>query len=88
MKFQVMFKTPDALDEGVEEALDRWYNKLKADAGAIESLESFTDEDLGTIRDRMRDKLRSAALNWISWGEYLTVEIDVEGDSCRVLRSK
>lgn len=86
MKFQVTFKTPDALDEGIDGALDQWHAKLKKDAGAIESLESFTDEDLSTLRDRMRDKMRSAALNWISWGEYLTIEIDVEADTCKVLR--
>lgn len=88
MKLKITFKDPDALDVAVDEYLDHWYAKLKADAGAIESLESFTDEDLATIRERVRDELRAAALNWISWGEYLTVEIDTEADACRVLRSE
>lgn len=87
MKFQVTFKTPDALDEGVEAALTSWYSRLKAEAEAIESLESFTGEDLECVKDRVREKMLDSASKWIEWGEYITIELDTEADTCKVIRS-
>lgn len=84
VKIRVSFKTPDALDEGLDDAIRECERKMRNDTDLMAVV---TEDDLKVILDNKRERLRTAALNWITWGEYLDIVIDPDADTCIVQRS-
>lgn len=72
MKFQVTLKDPDVLYDAINEALD-------------EDLKGFDEDEANAIREIRHEKLAEMASKWFEYGEYLTVEIDTDEQSIRVV---
>ena len=66
MKVSVTFKTPDAVNEAVEEAL-----------------QGATDQFVETRATELKRKLSK----WINYGEYVTIEFDLEDSTATVLET-
>ena len=74
MKFQVQMKDPDQLYDAASEAVN---DELKAT--------NLDEEERDAIREMRTEKVTSIADKWFRWGEYLTVEIDTETKTIRVV---
>ena len=73
MKFRVTFKTSDALDAAISEALD------------IESGEDYSEE----IDDEQIDpsEIKEICHKWFRYVEVVTLEIDTENLTCVVVEN-
>lgn len=66
-------KRPDALIEGIDDAVK-----------ALD-LRGLGADEADAVRDLRREKAHALALRWFKHGEYLTVEIDTEAETCVVV---
>lgn len=76
MKFRVTMKDPDTLDDAI------------ADAVADISVPGLSDEEMEEVRMLRRGKISSLCSRWFEYGEYLTVEIDTEAETCTVVPNR
>lgn len=74
MKFKVFMKDTDVLQDGIEEALDA---ELKSSG--------LPDDEQEALREIRFEKAQDVASKWFQYGEYLTVEIDTEKETIRVV---
>lgn len=74
MKFTVTMKCPDALDVAIDEAS---FDEERPDG--------LDDEEWGDVVDGRKEKSRAAARRWFQYGEYLTVEVDTDAQTCTVV---
>lgn len=74
MKFKVYMKDTDVLHEGINDALDE---ELKASG--------LPDDEQEALRELRYEKASDVADKWFQYGEYLTVEIDTEKETIRVV---
>lgn len=73
MKFRVTMKDPDTLDDSVNEACMR------------ELPEGLDEEERHDLAESRSEKVRKLCRRWFSYGEYLTVEIDTDAQTCVVV---
>lgn len=73
MIFRVTMKDPDVLYDGIEEALD-------------DELKDMPEDEAEAIREIRREKAQEVAGQWFTYGEYLTVEVDTELNTIRVVK--
>jgi hypothetical protein len=74
MKFQVVFKTPDAVEEAVRD-----------EAEYMMMSEDFVSEE---TEEAMRDYIENAqefASQWVQYGEVVTIEFDTKARTARVV---
>lgn len=74
MIFRVYMKDPDVLHDGIDEAIDE---ELKASG--------LPDDEQEALREIRHEKAADVASRWFEYGEYLTVEIDTEKGTIRVV---
>lgn len=74
MIFKVYMKDPDVLHDGIEEAVD----------AALRG-SGLPDDEQEALREIRVEKAGDVAANWFKYGEYLTVEIDTEKETIRVV---
>lgn len=74
MKFKVYMKDPDVLHDGIDEAIDA---ELKASG--------LPDDEQEALREIRHEKAADVASKWFEYGEYLTVEIDTDTETIRVV---
>lgn len=74
MIFKVYMKDPDVLHDGIEEAVDE---ELKGSG--------LPDDEQEALREIRVEKAIDVAGTWFKYGEYLTVEIDTEKETIRVV---
>ena len=67
-------KDTDVLHEGINDALDE---ELKASG--------LPDDEQEALRELRYEKASDVADKWFQYGEYLTVEIDTEKETIRVV---
>jgi len=72
MKFQVMMKDPDTLYEAIEDAIKELH---------IEGLDA---DELEAVKERRKKSVGEMCRQWFKFGEYLTVEIDTDAETCIV----
>lgn len=74
MKILVQMKDPDVLHDAIEEAVK-------------ESLVAETPDpqERDAIKEIRIAKIGRLAAKWFEYGEYLTVEIDTEAETCTVV---
>lgn len=72
MIFQVTMKDPDVLYDAINEALD-------------EELKDWDEDEADAVREIRHEKLSEMAGKWFEYGEYLTVEIDTDKQTIRVV---
>jgi hypothetical protein len=73
MKFQISFKDPDGVSDSIQEAIN---NDLPKD------LDENEFEELTESRKML---IEESTKRWIKWGEYVTIEIDTEKNTCVVV---
>lgn len=80
MSFKITFKTPDAIDNAIqEEILCKTYQMLG------DETESLTEEQGEEIFE-FGQKLRALVGKFTRDSEYITVEFDVEAGTCNVCK--
>lgn len=78
MKFSVTMKDPDGVYDSLRDAVMR-------DVGDIEGLSAEERDVMYSMRMESVKKLLN---KWFSCGEYLTVAIDTEADTCVVMEQQ
>jgi len=73
MKIKVTMKCPDALDQAIEKAAE---DEVGGPMDSSEHDERWKDLVL---------QGKKVATKWFKWGEYVTLEIDTEANTCIVL---
>lgn len=74
MKITVTMKDPDTLHDAIRDA-------VKDEVEAMPGLDA--DEKEGVIETRV-EKIHTLAGKWFEYGEYLSVEIDTDAETCTV----
>lgn len=77
MQIHVTFKTPDAVDEAIIEALD-----------AAPKPDGLSDDEWQEVKESRLVKLKAQASKWFEWMEYVSVTWDTEKDTCTVNRKR
>lgn len=73
MKFRISFKSPNSVSDVL-------------DAAAYELVQNIKDIDVKEVLFKIkRKKLGKFTSKWIKWNKYLTIEFDVENDTCEVV---
>jgi hypothetical protein len=75
MQFSVSLKTPDALDDGIQEFLD-------GQEPTEQELEDYGDRE--GWEDAKREALTKFASKWFRWGESVELEFDTEKGTAEV----
>lgn len=71
MKFAITFKSPDAFDYAITEAVKEY-----------EKSRELTEEQF----DEADEYLREFASKWVEWSEYITIEFDTELGTATVVK--
>lgn len=75
MKCKVTMKCPDSLDQAIYEFVND-----------ILDQEDFEDqEDFKYEHERLVEKYKEKANKWFKWGELVTLEMDFEQNTCKVV---
>jgi hypothetical protein len=74
MKIRVTMKDPDTLHDSIKEAV----------ADSLKDLGLSTVE-LRAVAETRHESISTIARKWFEYGEYLTVEIDTEAQTCVVV---
>lgn len=77
MKIRVTMKDPDVLHDAITDALE-----------ADPALAELDEDEREAVTELRHDKISRLAGRWFEYGEYLTVEIDTEAESCTVIPRK
>lgn len=75
MTFQVTFKTPDALENAVDQEVEYELNTLE---------DEYQDDE---NRDSIKAGLMKFAQKWVRYNEYVTLEFDTVADTVTVLKT-
>lgn len=74
MIFKVTMKDTDVLYDAIDEAIDEELVSIGLD-----------EDEREVVKDVRGEKYRDIAGQWFEYGEYLTVEIDTEKETIRVV---
>jgi hypothetical protein len=74
MKILVTMKDPDTL-----------YDAIKETADALPMIDGLTPGEMALVRERRAEEARTVCYRWFERGEYLTVEVDTEAETCIVV---
>jgi hypothetical protein len=74
MKILVTMKDPDTLYDAIKDATD-----------ALPMIEGLTPGEMALVRERRAQEARTVCHRWFEHGEYLTVEVDTETETCVVV---
>jgi len=77
MKIKVTMNDPDTLSDAIRYAVENSVRKMGIDG----------DEERLAVTVARRTKIAHIASQWFDEGEYLTVEIDTEAQTCVVLEN-
>jgi len=76
MKLQITMKTPDCISDTIDEAKRQAWEEVENECDR----ETFDEEMAGTF-----DSWKELCEKWFSYGECVTLEIDTEEETIRVL---
>lgn len=74
MKFQITMKDPDGCYDCMKQAAE----------DSVASLD-VSDEEKDLLIDSRESEVKKACSKWFRYGEYLTVEVDTEANTCTVV---
>lgn len=77
MRFNITFKTPDAISHVVRELAEK-YNVPKPNPATLQG-------DISDTQD-LADSVHAFTSNWIKHGEYVTIEFDTDAGTATVLK--
>ena len=78
MKIHITFKDPDTLHQCIEDGVRENMEVLKDALGV--------DEFEAAVQKRVEKVTELCTTSWFEWGEYLSVEVDTDENSARVMR--
>jgi hypothetical protein len=73
MKFQISFKDPDGVSNSIQEAIN---DNLPKD---------LDENEFEELTESRKILIEESTKRWIKWGEYVTIEIDTEENTCVVV---
>lgn len=74
-KLAVIFKDPDALYDAIQNSVD-------------DELKDMDEDEREAVKEIRVEKYSAIAAKWFEYGEYLTVVIDTEANTCVVQEGK
>ena len=78
MKFQITFKDPDRIYEGLHQATTAEVRRIVEASGGM-----LVDEDL---YDKVREKIEERVGGFFEYGDYCTIELDTEAGTAVVVK--
>lgn len=72
MKIEITLKDPDVLYDAIDDALEEF------------NIEGTNEEELESVKKVRKEKIMELCGKWFEYGEYLTVEVDTEKETCVV----
>lgn len=78
MKFRVMLKDPDTLDEAISDSVRE----------RLSARDELSPKEREALFELSYDECQEVAERWFQYGEYLTIEIDTSARTCRVVPSE
>lgn len=76
MKFKLTFKDPDCVYEDVRAAIN---DNLK--------LSGLDEDEIEAVFEIRLEKVQKRLEKWVSNSEYVTIEFDLEKETCKVLEN-
>ena len=76
MKFKITMIDPDGAYDSLQDAAKQ----------AAAEVTGVDDDEREALVEYKMDKIQGIAKQWLEYGEYLTVEIDTEANTCTVLK--
>lgn len=76
MKFQIQFKDPDGVFEGVQHAANTH----------VRGISGLDADEREVLSETHREKLDKAIEKWVDFGEYITIEFDTEAGTATVVK--
>lgn len=80
MKFRVIMKTPDAMEDACREVAEINLSRRSEDEGG-----DCSAEDTKVLIEEQSHTLANFACKWMRHGELVTLEFDTEADTCVVV---
>ncbi len=78
MKIRVTMKNPDTLHDAIADAAKEFIDSLAY-------AEKFDEEEKAHLIESRKERWAAIAKKWFQYGEYLTVEIDADAETCVVI---
>ena len=75
MKFKVQMKDPDTLGDAIHDAVE----------DAVKTIPDLAEEERDAVQEKRQEAIGNLCAKWFEYGEYLTVEIDTEAQTCVVV---
>ena len=75
MRIEVTMKDPDTLYDSINEAVD----DLKIDG--------ISETELEAVKEKRKEEIRELCGKWFEYGEYVTLIIDTEKETCIVAQN-
>lgn len=76
MKFRMTMKDPNTLVDAISDAVKEL------------PLSDLPEDEREMVRDERADKVRGFCVEkWFRWGEYVTLEIDTDAQTCVVVEN-
>lgn len=76
MKIKITLKDPDTLYDAVSDAVDNLV------------IDGLSEDELEAVKEKRKDTYREMAGEWFEFGEYVTLELDTETETIKVLTIK
>lgn len=80
MKFRVLFKTPDALEQALQEHMDTHCDVHEEHDMECEACLALEDSSLQAI-----SKIKGIGEKFVTYGEYVTIEFDTDAGTATVV---
>jgi len=74
MKFQITFKDPDGVDNGIKKYTKALFENLP-----------LTEEEKEDCSYKREESISKALEKWINYGEYITIEFDLIAKTAKVV---
>jgi hypothetical protein len=75
MKFKVQMKDPDTLYDAMRDAIGE----------DVREIPGLSDQEREAVQEKRQEAVSELCAKWFEYGEYLTVEIDTEAQTCVVV---
>ena len=75
MKFKITLKDPDGYYDGLQDAVKQSLAET-----------NLPEDEQDMLRDSRMEKLGELLDKWFEYGEYLTVEVDTEEESIKIVK--
>jgi len=79
MKIRITFKDPDGVDVSLEDWLNSW---------ALEKLSGESEELKEIMIEKKSDEIKEKIRPWVEYGEYITIEFDLDEQTASVVKQK